>query len=171
MSYPNDGAIVEATVSEWGDRWLIAKDAKGLPYCHWLEDDSRWSNIWEHHLGWEGLRLKIRVGRTDGPRGRKCFIVTVRSQQPSIYEDPKGREQQKELPVSESVKATAPQATTDAFHLNLKGAEPHHYVSVNVELHGALAAAARLNKEKTDESYQAWVDRNLKAFLVLQGVL
>lgn len=167
MSYPTDGAIIEATVKQWGDRWLVAHDACGMPYCHWFEDDSRWSNIWEHHLGWEGLRLKIRVGRTDGPRGRKCFIVTVRSQQPSIYEEQAAK--QKELPVSESPKATAPQATTAV--LSLKGAEPHHYVSVNVELHGALAAAARLNKEQTDESYQAWVDRNLKAFLVLQGVL
>ena len=168
-SYPKDGAIIEATVKQWDDRWLVAHDANGLPYCHWFEDDSRWSNIWEHHLGWEDLRLKIRVGRTDGPRGRKCFIVTVRSQQPSIYE-----ERQKELPVSESVKAKAPQATTVAsgpLGLNIKSAEPRHYASVNVELQGPLAAIARLNKERTEESYQAWVDRNLKAILALQGVL
>ena len=163
-SYPKDGAIIEATVKQWDDRWLVAHDANGLPYIHWFDDDSRWSNIWEHHLGWEGLRLKIRVGRTDGPRGRKCFIVTVRSQHPTIIEE---HQTQTAWPVSESFNATAPQATT----VNLKSAEPHHYVSVNVELHGPIAAAARINKEQTDESYSTWVDRNLKAILALQGVL
>ena len=161
MSYPTDGAIIDATVKQWGDRWLVAHDASGMPYCHWFEDDSRWSNIWENHLGREGLQLKIRVGRTDGPRGRKCFIVAVRSNQPA-------KNEQQELPVSESPKATAQQATTP---FSVKAAEPHHYVSVNVELHGALAAAARINKEQTGETHSAWVDRNLKAILALQGVL
>lgn len=94
-AYPPNGSIVSATVVQWDDRFLIAEDGYGLPYIHWYEDDRRWNNIWQEHMRSGRLPLKLRVGRADGPRGRKAFIadldmaVTVQQpQQPEVTRSP-----------------------------------------------------------------------------------
>ena len=90
-SYPPSDSKINVDVVEWHDRYLIAVDVYGLPYIHWFEDDARWFNVWEDKIRTSGLSLSIRVGRKDGPRGRKCFvlgiaseIVVVKPKQPEI---------------------------------------------------------------------------------------
>ena len=79
-SYPPSDSKIIVDVVEWHDRYLIAVDVYGLPYIHWFEDDARWFSIWENKIRTSGLRLNIRVGRKDGPRGRKCFIIGIHSE-------------------------------------------------------------------------------------------
>ena len=90
-SYPPSDSKIKVDVVEWHDSYLIAVDVYGLPYIHWFEDDARWFNVWEDKIRTSGLSLSIRVGRKDGPRGRKCFvlgiaseIIVVKPEQPSI---------------------------------------------------------------------------------------
>ena len=90
-SYPENGTRIEANVVQWDDRWFVAVCDFGLPYIHWFEDDARWNNVWADVERVGNLRVRLRVGRTDGPRGRKAFMIDVldsvplpKSQQPTI---------------------------------------------------------------------------------------
>ena len=80
-SYPPNGTQIEANVVQWDDRWFVAVDDNGLPYIHWFADDARWNNVWLNNWGNKNLSVKLRVGRTDGPRGRKAFMIGV---QPAV---------------------------------------------------------------------------------------
>ena len=90
-SYPPNGTKVKATVVQWDDRWFVAVDDDGLPYIHWFQDDTRWNNVWLDVKRTGKLSVILRVGRTDGPRGRKAFMIEVvndvvlpKPQQPTI---------------------------------------------------------------------------------------
>ena len=90
-SYPPNGTKIAANVVQWDDRWFVAVDDNGLPYIHWFEDDARWNNIWLDVARTGNLRVMLRAGRTDGPRGRKAFMIEVldavalpKPQQPTI---------------------------------------------------------------------------------------
>ena len=90
-SYLPNGAKVKATVVQWDDRWFVAVDDDGLPYVHWFQDDARWNNVWLDVKRTGKLSVILRVGRTDGPRGRKAFMIEVvndvalpKPQQPTI---------------------------------------------------------------------------------------
>lgn len=76
-SYPPNGTKIAANVVQWDDRWFVAVDDNGLPYIHWFEDDARWNNIWLDVERTGNLRVMLRAGRTDGPRGRKAFMIEV----------------------------------------------------------------------------------------------
>ena len=77
MSYPAPNSKVHVTVTRWDRLCLIAIDENTNQYIHWLDDDKRWESQWAHHRNKPGLVLLARVGRTDGPRGRKMFVVDV----------------------------------------------------------------------------------------------
>lgn len=77
MSYPAPDSKVYVTVTRWDRFCLIAIDANTNQYIHWLDDDKRWESQWAHHRNKPDLVLLARVGRTDGPRGRKMFVVDV----------------------------------------------------------------------------------------------
>jgi len=77
MSYPAPDSKVYVTVTKWDGKCLIAIDANTNQYIHWLEDDKRWEKVWRAYVGKENLVLLARVGRSDGPRGRKMFVVNV----------------------------------------------------------------------------------------------
>lgn len=77
MSYPAPDSKVYVSVTKWDSKCLIAIDANCNQYIHWLDDDKRWDGAWAHHKNNPDLVLLARVGRTDGPRGRKMFVVDV----------------------------------------------------------------------------------------------
>ena len=76
-SYPPNGTKVQATVVQWDERWFVAVDDNDLPYIHWFQDDARWNNVWFDVKRTGKLSVILRVGRTDGPRGRKAFMIEV----------------------------------------------------------------------------------------------
>ena len=64
--------------AEWNSKWILAVlIANTNQYIHWLDDDKRWEGVWRNYVGTENLVLLARVGRADGPRGRKMFVVSV----------------------------------------------------------------------------------------------
>lgn len=75
MSYPAPDSRVHLVVTRWDGKCIIAVDANTNQYIHWLEDDKRWESSWAHLVGKPDLVLLARVGRADGPRGRKFFVV------------------------------------------------------------------------------------------------
>ena len=77
MSYPAPDSRVYVSVTKWDGKCLIAVDANCNQYIHWLDDDKRWEGAWRPYLGKENLVLLARVGKADGPRGRKMFVVSV----------------------------------------------------------------------------------------------
>ena len=77
MSYPAPDSKVYVTVTKWDGKCLLAMDANANQYIHWLDDDKRWEGQWREYVGTNNLVLLARVGRADGPRGRKMFVVSV----------------------------------------------------------------------------------------------
>ena len=77
MSYPAPDSKVHVYVTKWDGKCLIAMDANTNQYIHWLDDDKRWEGQWAHLKNKPELLLLARVGRTDGPRGRKMFVVNA----------------------------------------------------------------------------------------------
>lgn len=75
MSYPAPDSRIHVVVTEWNSKWILAVDANTNQYIHWLEDDKRWDSQWAHLVGKPELMLLARVGRSDGPRGRKFFVL------------------------------------------------------------------------------------------------
>ena len=77
MSYPAPDSRVHVRAIKWDGKCLLAVDANNNQYIHWLDDDKRWEGQWRELVGTNGLVLLARVGRADGPRGRKMFVVDV----------------------------------------------------------------------------------------------
>ena len=75
MSYPAPDSKIHVVVTEWNSKWILAIDGNTNQYIHWLEDDKRWEGQWSHLVGKPELMLLARVGRSDGPRGRKFFVL------------------------------------------------------------------------------------------------
>ena len=87
MSYPAPDSKVYVSVTKWDGKCLIAVDANTNQYIHWLDDDKRWEGVWRPYIGTQDLVLLARVGRADGPRGRKMFVAQVglnESMQPAV---------------------------------------------------------------------------------------
>ena len=77
MSYPAPDSKVQVVVTKWDGKCLIAMDANTNQYIHWLDDDIRWKTEWTQLIGRRELVLLARVGKKDGPRGRKMFVVNA----------------------------------------------------------------------------------------------
>ena len=74
-SYPPNGTKIKVKVAQWKEKQVIFEDIDGLRYVHWMEDDARWqTNEWFHLLDEPNLEALVRVGRSMGPFGMKCFM-------------------------------------------------------------------------------------------------
>ena len=165
-AYPPNGSIISATVVQWDDRCLIAEDAHGLPYIHWYEDDRRWNNIWQEHMRSGRLPLKLRVGRTDGPRGRKAFIadldmpVTVQQpQQPEVTRSP--RDVFTALENMPLMPETVPLVKTPCGD----------HSSLNVRFETEQAAWIRGEARKRNVSNKEMAARCIKQAMAMQGAI
>ena len=77
-SYPPNGTKIKVKVAQWKEKQVIFEDIDGLRYVHWMEDDARWNtNEWYHLLDEPDLEALVRVGRSMGPFGMKCFMEAV----------------------------------------------------------------------------------------------
>ena len=78
VSYPPNGTKIKVKVAQWKEKQVIFEDIDGLRYVHWMEDDARWqTNEWYHLLDEPDLEALIRVGKSMGPFGMKCFMEAV----------------------------------------------------------------------------------------------
>lgn len=125
---------------------MLAVDANNNQYIHWLDDDKRWEGQWREYVGTNGLVLLARVGRADGPRGRKMFVVDVTPIATSAFTVP-----QPEPTRSPRDVFTAPDPIQDVLDKTVEAInhrprpEPlaGDTSSINIRLEGELAAWVR----------------------------
>lgn len=161
-SYPKDGSFISARVVQWDDRWLIAQDALGLPYIHWYEDDARWSNIWEKYKRVMPLELQLRVGRKDGPRGRKAFVSHLLVDQPQLPNL---------SPYDPFVVLENTQPMPETVPLIEVDEEPAETQSINVRFEGKQAAFIRKEAKRMGLTNKELAQRFVKQAMALQGAL
>ena len=162
-SYPRPGAFVPATVVQWDQHCLIAVDDIGLPYIHWYNDDMRWQTIWSNYKNVEKLPIQIRVGRNDGPRGRKAFISHLLVDQPELPNlTPDTRSPYETFTVSAKTVQRDNEESSD---------EPENLSSIHVRFETENASWLRKEAKANGISVKEMANRCVRQAMAMRGAL